>query len=59
MPRMSVFEIIAVLPRLTHEERRAICDKIQALEADQEALESARQTGVAGFRVLDQMERGE
>jgi len=53
---MSSTEIIAELPRLTHEERRAICQRILALEADQEALESSRQAALLGFQMLDQME---
>ncbi len=53
---MSSSEIIAELPRLTHEERRAICQKIVALEADQEALDSCRQAAISGFQLLDQME---
>jgi hypothetical protein len=53
---MSTSEIIAELPRLTHEERRAICQKIVALEADQEALDSCLQAAITGFQLLDQME---
>jgi len=53
---MSSSEIIAELPRLTHEERRSICQKILALEADQEALDSSQQAAVLGFQMLDQME---
>jgi hypothetical protein len=53
---MSSSEIVAELPRLTHEERRLICQKILALEADQDALESARQSAALGFQMLDQME---
>jgi hypothetical protein len=53
---MSSSEIIAELPRLTHEERRAICQKIVALEADQETLDSCRQAAITGFQLLDQME---
>ncbi len=53
---MSSSEIIAELPKLTHEERRAICRQILALEADQEALQSAHQAAVTGFQLLDQME---
>jgi len=53
---MSSSEIIAELPRLAHEERRSICQKILALEVDQEALDSSRQAAVLGFQMLDQME---
>ena len=53
---MSATEIIAELPKLTHEERRAICQRILALESDQEALELNRQAAVQGFQMLDQME---
>jgi hypothetical protein len=53
---MSSSDIIAELPRLTHEERRAICQRILALEADQEALATSQQAAVAGFQILDQME---
>jgi len=47
---------MAELPRLTHEERRDICQRILALEADQETLDSCRQAAVTGFQMLDQME---
>jgi hypothetical protein len=53
---MSSSEIIAELPGLTHEERRVICQKIVALEAEQEDLDSCRQAAIAGFQLLDQME---
>jgi len=53
---MSSSEIIAELPRLTHEERRALCQKIVALEAEQEGLDSCRQATITGFQLLDQME---
>jgi hypothetical protein len=53
---MSATEIIAELPKLTHEERRVICQHILALEADPEVLESGRQAAIAGFKLLDQME---
>jgi hypothetical protein len=53
---MSFSEIVNELSRLTHEERRLICQKILALEADQEALESSNQAAVIGFQMLDQME---
>jgi transcription elongation GreA/GreB family factor len=53
---MSSSEIVAELARLTHEERRLICQKIMALEADQDALETARQAAALGFQMLDQME---
>jgi hypothetical protein len=53
---MSSADIIAELPKLTHEERRAICQQILALEADQEALALSHQAAVAGFQMLDQME---
>jgi len=53
---MSSSEIIAELPRLTHEERRDIRRRILALEADQDALESGRQSAIAGFMLLDQMQ---
>jgi len=53
---MSATEIMAELPRLTHEERRDICRHILALEADQNDLDSCRQAALAGFQLLDQME---
>jgi len=53
---MSATEILAELPRLTHEERRDICRQILALEADHEVLDSCRQAAIAGFQLLDQME---
>ncbi len=53
---MSTSEIMAELPRLTHEERRDICRQIVALEAEQEALDSCRQAAITGFQLLDQLE---
>ena len=53
---MSTAEIMAELPKLTHEERRAICQGILALEADQEALQSGHQAALLGFQMLDRME---
>jgi hypothetical protein len=53
---MSSSEILAQLPKLTHEERRAICEKILSLEADQEALAVSQKSAIIGFQVLDRME---
>ena len=53
---MSSSEILAELPKLTHEERRAICQGILALEADQEALDAGRQAAALAFQMLDREE---
>jgi hypothetical protein len=53
---MSSSEILAQLPKLTHEERRAICEKILSLEADQEALAVSQKSAIIGFQVLDRMD---
>jgi len=53
---MSLTEIIAELPKLTHQQRRELCQRIIALEAEQEELTASDHAADAGFAVLDQLE---
>ncbi len=53
---MSMAEIIEELPKLTHQERRELCQRIIALEAEQEDLAAADQSAREGFAILDAME---
>lgn len=52
---MSLTDILAELPRLTHEERRLVCRRALAVEeADEVAI--LEQTADEGFALLDRME---
>jgi len=53
---MSLTEIIEELPKLTHQQRRELCQRIIALEAEQAELEMCDQIAAEGFSELDQME---
>ena len=53
---MSVTEIIAELPKLTHRQRREICQQIIALEVEQEDLTACDQAADTAFAALDQLE---
>lgn len=53
---MSIAEIIEELPKLTHHERRELCQKIIALEAEQEELMACDEAADAGFAELDRLE---
>jgi hypothetical protein len=53
---MSVTEIIEELPRLSHSERRTLCRKIIAMEAEQEEIVMCDDTARQGFATLDEME---
>jgi hypothetical protein len=49
-------DIIDELPKLTHQQRREICQRIISLEAEQEDISACDATALAGFALLDQME---
>lgn len=53
---MSIAEIIEELPKLTHHERRKLCQEIIALEAEQEELMACDEAADAGFAELDRLE---
>lgn len=53
---MSIAEIIEELPKLTHQERRELCQRIIALETEQEELMACDKAADAGFAELDQLE---
>ena len=54
---MSAAEIMAELPRLSAQERRAIARRLLELEADADALRTVDETAHQAFEILDQMER--
>ncbi|MEO6740568.1 MAG: hypothetical protein ABIP20_09965 [Chthoniobacteraceae bacterium] len=53
---MSAREMIAELPSLTHDERRALARSIFDLEADARVLADCDQRADANFQMLDDME---
>jgi hypothetical protein len=53
---MSMAEIIEELPKLSHHERRELCRKIVAMEAEGEEIARCDDMAREGFAVLDQME---
>lgn len=53
---MSMADIIDELPKLTHRQRREICQRIISLEAEQEDINVCDATAADGFALLDQME---
>ena len=53
---MSMTEILAELPKLTHRQRREICQRIIGLEAEQDDLAACDQAADAAFAALDQLE---
>jgi hypothetical protein len=53
---MSMAEIIDELPRLTHHERRELCQKIIELEAQTEDINRCDEAAREGFAILDEME---
>jgi len=53
---MSMVEIIKELPRLTHRQRRELCQKIIELEAGNEDIALCDESERQGFAMLDQME---
>ncbi len=52
---MSLNEIIEVLPKLTHQERRELGLRLLALESDED-LALCDYVAAEGFALLDQME---
>jgi hypothetical protein len=53
---MSATEILNELPRLKHEERRAIALRLFELEAEREELEWASEAADQTFQMLDKLE---
>jgi hypothetical protein len=53
---MSMAEIIEELPKLSHQQRRELCHRIIAMEAQAEDLAACDQSAQQGFGLLDQME---
>ena len=49
-------EILEELPKLTHQQRRELCQRIIALEAEQIDLASCDRAATEGFSQLDRME---
>ena len=53
---MSMIEIIEELPKLTHHQRRELCQRIIALETEQADLAICDQSALESFSLLDKME---
>ena len=53
---MSMIEIMEELPKLTHQERRQLCQRILSLEAEQEELAFCDESARQGFALLDALE---
>jgi hypothetical protein len=53
---MSIAEIMDELPKLSHHQRRELCQKIIELEAEPEDIALSDQAARDGFAMLDQME---
>jgi hypothetical protein len=53
---MSMAEIIDELPKLSHQQRLELCQRIIALEAEQEDLAAADYSAREGCAILDAME---
>ena len=53
---MSMAEIINELPKLTHHQRRELCQKIIELEAGSSDIALSDEAARQGFAMLDQME---
>jgi len=53
---MSVAEIIDELPKLTHEERREVCQRIIELESHGADIALCDEAAREGFGMLEQME---
>ena len=53
---MSWTQIIEELPKLTHKQRRELCQRILALEAEQEDLAFCDESARQGFALLDAIE---
>lgn len=55
-PGMSASDMLARLPMLTHEERRALARRIFELEEDAQVLADCDRRADANFQMLDAME---
>jgi hypothetical protein len=53
---MSATDILNELPKLKHEERRAIARRVFELDADREELELAAHATDQAFQLLDKLE---
>ena len=53
---MSMTQILAELPRLSHAERRELSRRLNALEAETEDLAACEESARRGFALLDAME---
>ena len=53
---MGLTEIIALLPKLTHKERRAVARRIIELEGEAQLLADCDRRADANFKMLDVME---
>ena len=56
---MSISEIIEELPKLSHSQRRELCQRIIDLEQEKADIEICDQTAAAAFSGLDQLEAGD
>lgn len=56
---MSAAEILSELPKLTHQERRAISRRLLELEENQEALLFATEATALAFQELDRLEEAD
>ncbi len=50
-------EILAELPKLSHEDRRRILDRILEIDDEAKSAETARRTADEAFQMLDAMEQ--
>ena len=53
---MSMTEIMDELPKLTHLQRRELCQRIVELEAHSEEIAACDATAAEAFAILDEME---
>ena len=59
MAVMSISEIIDELPKLSHSQRRELCQRIIDLEQERADIEICDQLAVEAFSELDRMETGD
>ena len=52
---MSITEIIDELPKLTHHQRRELCQRIIQLEAEAKDINLCDEAARRGFAMLDEM----
>lgn len=56
---MSISEIIDELPKLSHSQRRELCQRIIDLEQERANIQICDQVAVEAFSELDRMEAGD